>query len=217
MDGEELAVDPGDDTRINTWEDRVYTALRTLSATSSFPDRRYNEETGPGMFIVQTNVWEVENCEREDENAWADIPDGEDVYLDDEMTTVYRLLDESAIQDEAMIIMANGQPLEYNVFLNVPDEVWEGVNTEDESGAKHKTARAVSDMENVYWAGVLSENDGAVDWYRDGSNEFTDEREDLIDEINDGKADWFPYEAVAEVEDDPEELEWLDLEQYKVA
>lgn len=224
MDGKnELTVDPDDDTRINTWEERVYTALRTLSVTSEFTDLRYNEETGPGMFIVQIDGWSVENGEREDQNAWADTPNGEDIYLDDDMETVYSLFDESAIEDEAMIIMANGQPLQYNVFINVPDEVWEGVNTEDESGAKHKTARAVSDMENVYWTGVLSEKDGDVDWYRSGGNEFTDEREDLIEEVNSGDADWFPYKAWRSVEEEwsdgeeVEEPEWLDLEQYKVA
>lgn len=211
MEENELAVDLEDDTRFNTFEENMDRVMRTLSVTSEYPDLKYTKETGPGLFIAQKLDESRDSFIEESEtNAWYDLENGEDVYIDDEVIEVYSLIEDSVLPDGATLLTPHGVPMDYNVHFYIPDAIKEDVNTKKEKGSKHKSAKAVSNIPNIWWTKVLSAEDGSIVTYREGekSGPLT-EREELIDNVNNSEAEWLIDEAI----DDPEQYEWLEPDQ----
>lgn len=208
MEGQELAVDLENDSRFNTFEENIDRVMNTLSVTSEYPDMKYTKETGPGLFIAQKlDEGRDDFIEESEPNAWYNLENGRDIYLDDEISEVYSLIENSVLPDGATIVTPHGAPMEYNVHFYVPDAVKEEVDTTQEKGSKHKSARAVSNIPNIWWTKVLSAEDGSIITYRDGEPSHPlREREDLIEEVNEEEADWI----VEEVIDDPEDYDWLE-------
>ncbi|MFB6116759.1 MAG: hypothetical protein ABEK10_04590 [Candidatus Nanosalina sp.] len=210
MKDEELAVDLADDSRFNTFEENIDRVMNTLSVSSEYPDMEYTKETGPGLFIAQKlDEGRDEFIEESEPNAWYQLNNGEDVYIDDKISEVYELIENSVLPDGATLVTPHGAPMDYNVHFYVPDDIKEQVDTTQEKGSKHKSAKAVSKIPNIWWTKVLSAEDGSIITYRDGEQDHPlREREDLIGEVNQSEADWI----VEEVIDDPENYDWLEIE-----
>lgn len=210
MEDMELAVELEDSSRFNAYEDTVNQVLKTLSVTSEYPTLQYTKETGPGLFLVQKlDEGKDDFAERSETNAWYDLNNGEDVYLDDDPWEVYQLMEESVIPDGATVSTPHGEPVDYNQHFYVPDEIQDEVDTTSVKGSKHKSAKAVSTIPNIWWTKVLSAEDGSIVTYQEGERAHPPvEREDLIDEVNEGDAEWLINQALESDRD----YDWLDTE-----
>jgi hypothetical protein len=206
----DLSVDYQEDPLAQRWRENLERVMKTLSVTHGYPDREDNDETGPGMMAVQSTKDSVDHiATKMDSNPFSDLEDPH--YMHDDPADVYELFQEigTVDNDGCLAIMSNGQLLENNILLDPSDEIYEDKTTErnPEYGAKHMWGARTSLDDNIAYTMALSSKHGRITTFTDGTQEEApDRRKDLIEEVNEGEAEWLIDEAI----DDYGEYDWLE-------
>jgi hypothetical protein len=203
-----LSIDYLEDDRVTGWRDNLEKIVKTLSVAHSYENGEMTKETGPGLLVVQVaddsiaEYASVMNPNPFDERE-------EPFYMDDDINELYPLFEENSVEDGATVIMGNGRVLDSNVLLEPPKETYEEAESNPEYGAKHMWGARASVVPDIIYTTVLSSTSGTQTTFVDGERrEAPTRRADLIEEVNEGEAEWLIDEAV-----DSEELEWLEPEE----
>lgn len=202
-----LSIDYLEDARVTGWRDNLEKIVKTLSVAHSYENGEMTKETGPGLLVVQIADDSIEeyasimNPNPFDERE-------EPFYMDDDIGDLYPFFKENSVEDGATVIMGNGRILDTNVLLEPPKETYEEAESNPEYGAKHMWGARASVVPDIIYTTVLSSTSGTQTTFVDGERrEAPTRRSELIEEVNDGEAEWLIDEAV-----DAEELEWLEPE-----
>lgn len=128
---------------------------------------------GPGLYIVVERGPTAESTEPMGANHWP-VADCSTVF--DEIETVFEATREVAYAcDGAVVVHPNGRVEEQMVRLKqlgaVDDAMPDTLPYEDWMGARHMSALETSTRESVYAVVTLSEEDGRMSIFRDGTCE----------------------------------------------
>lgn len=200
-----LSIDYLEDERVSSWRDNLEQIVKTLSVGHSYENGEMTKETGPGLLVVQVADDSIaEYASVMNPNPFDDVEDP--VYIDDDIAELYPLFEENSVEDGATVIMGNGRILDANVLLEPPKETYDQAERNPEYGAKHMWGARASAVPDIIYTTVLSSTNGAQTTFVDGERrEAPSRRDELIEEVNSGEADWLIDEHV-----DPEEVEWLE-------
>ena len=204
---DELSIDYLDDDRVLGWKDNLERIVNTLSVSHSYENGEMTKETGPGLLVVQVADDSIEDyASAMNPNPFAEPEDP--TYMDGNLEELFPLFKENAIEDGATVIMGNGRVLDSNVLLEPPEETYEKAESNPEYGAKHMWGARASAVSDIIYTTVLSSTNGTHTTFVDGEQrEAPIRRDDLIEEINEGEAEWVIDEHL-----DEEELDWLEAE-----
>ena len=208
-DPEDLSVDYMEDPLAQEWRENLESVLKTLSITYDYPERDGSDETGPGILAVQSTKDSVDHlATKMDSNPFSDLE--EPHYMHEDPLEVYELFEEIGTDDNdgAIAIMSNGVVLGNNVLLEPPAETYSGETEKNpEYGAKHMWGARTSVDDDIAYAMALSGKNGRITTFTNGTQaEAPVRRGDLIEEVEEGEADWL----IDEVIDNPEQYDWLD-------
>lgn len=193
----EHTADFENDPRINGWIETVVTYFKWLS----YEFDNYGAETGqgpkvkgPGAYAVFPATYDISQfADSPESNPFRDLD--EDQYLPADVGDYIPLEDRSEIYenikeiadsgDQAMVFWPNGKIDDSNFrFLDPRDEeIMEKVSDQSDHSTRHQSAAETSARPQVIETVALSEEDGTVTRYRDGSKEREYERDEIVDEI----------------------------------
>lgn len=202
---DKLSIDYLDDDRVLGWKDNLESIVNTLSVGHSYENGEMTKETGPGLLVVQVADDSIEDhASAMNPNPFADVE--EPVYMDDDLNDLYPLFKDNSIEDGATVIMGNGRVLDSNVLLEPPKETYDQAESNPEYGAKHMWGARASAVPDIIYTTVLSSTSGTHTTFVDGEQrEAPTRRDGLVEEVNEGEAEWIIDEHV-----DAEELDWLE-------
>ena len=212
-DSEDLSIDYLEDEKVLNWQENLERVTKTLSVLHSYENGEMTKETGPGLLVAQI----ADDSIADYASKMAPNPFGETeepVYMDEDPARLYELFCETSIEDGATVIMGNGRVLDANVLLEPPEETYYQADTNPEYGAKHMWGARASVVPDIIYTNVLSAATGRQTTFVDGEKkEAATKREQLVEEVNSGEADWLIEEAI----EDPDQYDWLDLENAEKA
>lgn len=175
-----LEIDFFEDPRVSQWEENVDQIMKELSATHSYENNGLNDETGPGLYVVQLSTDSIaEYASPMDLNPW----DEEDtMYLDADFDTLYENFREATKQDGAVVVAGNGRFLSSNAYLEPPEESKDEAESQKGWGAKHISAARISTIDEVVYAKALSSTTGDITTFLNGEAYKLEEREEILGE-----------------------------------
>lgn len=209
----DLSIDYLEDKKVLKWKDNLEKVTKTLSVLYDYENGEMTKETGPGLLVAQVADDSIEDyASKMAPNPFDEVE--EPVYMEDNPAELYELFRETCLDDGATVIMGNGRVLDTNVLLEPPKETYDQAETSPEYGAKHMWGSRASVVPDIIYTSVLSAETGRHTTFVDGEKkEAPVRREDLIEEVNSGEADWL----IEEVIEDSKQYDWIDLDKHQVA
>jgi len=176
----DLEIDFFNDPRVSQWESNLDQAMSKLSAEHSYENGELNDETGPGLYVIQLSGDTIDDYASEmGLNPWED---SEIMYMDADFEELYENFRKACKEDGAIVVAGNGRIMDTNAYVEPPDWTIEEADTLKGWGAKHISASRISTIDDVVYTKALSSTTGDITTFLNGEPHKVKERDEILEE-----------------------------------
>lgn len=176
----DLEIDFFEDPRVSEWENNLDDVMARLSAEYTYENGELNDETGPGLYVIQLSGDTLDQYASEmGLNPW---DDSEPMYMDADFEGLYENFRDACKQDGAVIVAGNGRIMSSNAYVEPPEWSIEEADTLKGWGAKHISASRISTIDEVVYSKALSSTTGDITTFLNGEPHKVKKREEILDE-----------------------------------